>query len=89
MAYPFCIGYGVLKVTRGYPNNIRGNGHRQGAPEYIRGNKQREGEYSIYSLHSLYGDPRTRERRGKERTKEVRGSEVMRLSSNNVNPHNR
>ena len=28
VAYPFCMGYGRLKVTRGYPNVIRDNEHR-------------------------------------------------------------
>jgi hypothetical protein len=52
-------------------------------------NKQREGEYSIYSIQTLYKSPRTRERRAKDRREEVRGNEVMRLLGDKVNPHNR
>ena len=58
--------FGAMDIDREHPNSIRGN-------------KQREGEYSIYSLQTLYGAPRMRERRAKDRGKEVRGSEVMRL----------
>ena len=69
--------FGAMDIDREHPNIF-------GAI-----NKQREGEYSIYSLQTLYGAPRTRERRGKERRKEVRGSEVMRLLGDKVNLHNR
>ena len=59
--------FGAMDIDREHPNIF-------GAI-----NKQREREYSIYSLQMLYGAPRMRERRAKDRGKEVRGSEVMRL----------